>query len=132
MRFLIGVLLAAVLVIASPAGAAGPLTCDDLKDIPSLYTICKADEEGDAQALCYRDWKPITQADERDDAPGVFTAVATCRSGGNATGGGFNIGDAREMLASQPHISAGRVIGWECTVAGRNRKNPQCFVVCCR
>lgn len=133
MRILVPILIAAVAFAGAPAAADdGPLTCDDLKGMPSLYKLCKADKDGDAASLCYRDWRPITKADELDDDPGVFTTVATCRSGGEVTGGGFNIGDARTMLASQPAISAGRVVGWECTVAGRNRKNPQCFVVCCR
>ena len=135
-RYLIWAMLAAVLSLAAPSSYANedkPLTCNDLKAAPGLYNkLCRTTESGVPASLCYRDWKPITAADERDDEPGVFTAVATCRSGGQVTGGGFNIADAREMLASQPFIASGEVVGWECTVAGRNRKNPQCFVVCCR
>lgn len=108
------------------------VTCEDLKGIPSLYKLCNPKSAAAEPPTCYRERVTITKADEIETRPGVYSKVVTCKAGGVVTGGGFNLGDARAILVSQPHASSGAITGWECEVAGLQRKSPQCYVMCCR
>lgn len=106
------------------------LTCEDLAGIPSLYKLC--DPKATSGPSCYRERANITKSDEIANQPGVFGKVVTCKAGGAVTGGGFNLGDTRAVLVSQPFTSGGAITGWECQVTGLQRKSPQCYVMCCR